>query len=66
MSASFAGAPSQYLTIYGALPRQDSALVTLEANTALHRRTRAFLRYDGDISTYDSSHALSIGLRVTW
>ena len=26
----------------------------------------AFLRYDGDISTYDSSHALSIGLRVTW
>jgi autotransporter-associated beta strand protein len=66
VTASFAGAPMAGFTVFGAVPTRDSAIVSLAADTAIAKATSLYLRYDGDISSADSSHALSVGLRMTW
>ncbi|HEY4166696.1 MAG TPA: autotransporter domain-containing protein [Reyranella sp.] len=66
VTASFAGAPTAGFTVFGSVPNRDSAIVSLAADTAIGRATSVYLRYDGDISGADSSHALSLGLRMRW
>jgi outer membrane autotransporter protein len=66
VTASFAGAPAAGFTVFGAVPNRDSAIVSLAADTAIGKATSLYLPYDGDLSSADSSHALSVGLRMTW
>ncbi|MBV8410645.1 MAG: autotransporter domain-containing protein [Alphaproteobacteria bacterium] len=64
--ASFVGAPASPFTTYGVSPQRDSAVVGLAANTAIADTTSLYLRYEGNISNQDSSHALTAGVRMTW
>jgi autotransporter-associated beta strand protein len=66
VSASFAGAPGAGFTVFGSVPLRDSAIVSLAADTRIAGSTHLYLRYDGDISSLDSTHALSLGVRMTW
>jgi autotransporter-associated beta strand protein len=66
VAASFLGAPSAPFTTYGISPQRDSAVVGFAANTAIADATSVYLRYEGNISGQDSSHALTAGLRMTW
>jgi outer membrane autotransporter protein len=64
--ASFVGAPSAPFTTYGISPQRDSAVVGFSANTGIADATSVYLRYEGNISGQDSSHALTAGFRMTW
>jgi uncharacterized protein with beta-barrel porin domain len=66
VSATFAGAPTAPFTTYGASPQRDSAVIGIAANIAITQATSIYLRYEGDISGQDSSHALTAGVRMTW
>ena len=66
VTANFAGAPGANFTVFGAAPQRDAATVSLAANTAIAPGTSLYLRYDGEMGTGTSSHALNGGLRVTW
>jgi outer membrane autotransporter protein len=66
VAVSFLGAPSAPFTTYGISPQRDSAVVGFAANTAIADATSVYLRYEGNISGQDSSHALTAGLRMTW
>jgi autotransporter-associated beta strand protein len=66
VSAAFVGAPVAPFTTYGVSPQRDGAVVGLSANTAIAAATSAYLRYEGNISGQDSSHALTAGVRMTW
>jgi outer membrane autotransporter protein len=66
VSAAFAGAPTAPFTTYGASPQRDGVVVGIAANTAIAEATSIYLRYEGDISGQDSSHALTVGVRMTW
>ena len=41
-------------------------MLGLSANTAIAEATSIYLRYEGDISSQDSAHALTAGVRMTW
>ena len=64
--ASFVGAPSAPFTTYGISPQRDSVVVGLSANTAVADATSLYLRYEGNISGQDSSHAVTAGFRMSW
>ena len=66
VSASFAGAPTAPFTTYGTPPLRDAAVIGVSANTAIADATSLYLRYEGDISGQDFSHALTAGVRMTW
>lgn len=66
VSASFAGAPTVPFTTLGATPQRDAAVIGVAASTAITEGTSLYIRYEGDISQQDSSHALTAGLRLTW
>ncbi len=66
VTASFAGAPGANFTVYGAAPQTDTAIVSLSAGTAVAPGVSLYLRYDGEMATGTSSHALNGGLRVSW
>ncbi|MFN4018642.1 MAG: autotransporter domain-containing protein [Reyranella sp.] len=66
VTASFVGAPALPFTTYGAAPQRDSVVLGLSASTAIADTTSAYFRYEGDVSSEDSSHALTAGFRMTW
>jgi uncharacterized protein with beta-barrel porin domain len=66
VTASFAGAPFAVFTVFGAVPRRDDAIVGFSASSAIARATQLYLRYDGDISSTNSTHAASVGVRFSW
>ena len=66
VSATFAGAPTAPFTTFGATPQRDGVVLGLAGNTAIAEATSVYLRYEGDISGQDSSHALTAGVRMTW
>lgn len=66
VTASFIGAPAASFTTYGATPQRDGVVIGFAANTAIADGTSAYVRYEGDISGQDSSHALMAGVRLTW
>jgi autotransporter-associated beta strand protein len=66
VTASFVGAPSAPFTTYGIGPQRDGAVVGLAANTAIAEATSVYLRYEGNISGQDGSHALTAGVRMSW
>jgi len=66
VTAAFSGAPSASFTVYGATPRRDAAIVGLQASAAIAAGTQLYLRYDGELASGADSHALNVGLRVSW
>ncbi len=66
VTASFVGAPVLPFTTYGAAPQRDSVVLGLSATTAIADATSVYFRYEGDISSQDSNHALTAGFRMTW
>lgn len=66
VTATMAGAPAMAFTTYGVAPQRDSVLLGLSANTAIAEAASVYLRYEGNISGQDSTHALTAGLRMTW
>ena len=66
VSAALAGAPTVPFTTYGASPQRDGAVVGVSANTAVADATSLYLRYEGNFSGLDSTHALTAGVCITW
>ena len=66
ITAAFAGAPSNAFTAYGASPQRDSAAIGFSAGTLVADAVQLYLRYDGELSTGASNHALNLGVRFTW
>jgi len=66
ITAAFAGAPSNAFTVYGASPQRDSAAIGFSAGTLVADAVQLYLRYDGELSTGASNHALNVGVRFTW
>ena len=66
VAASFVGAPSAPFTTYGASPQRDGAVVGVAANTAVGEAVSLYLRYEGDFSGQDTTHALTAGVRMIW
>jgi autotransporter-associated beta strand protein len=66
VSAALAGAPTVPFTTYGASPQRDGAVVGVSVNTVVADATSLYLRYEGDFSGLDSTHALTAGVRITW
>jgi autotransporter-associated beta strand protein len=66
ITAAFAGAPSNAFTVYGASPQRDSAAIGFSAGTLVADAVQLYLRYDGELSTGASNHALNLGVRVSW
>jgi uncharacterized protein with beta-barrel porin domain len=66
VAVSFVGAPSAPFTTYGASPQRDGAVVGLAANTAVGDAVSLYLRYEGNFSGQDTTHALTAGVRMTW
>jgi outer membrane autotransporter protein len=66
VTASFIGAPASPFTTFGAAPQRDSVVLGLAASTALADATSAYFRYEGDVSSQTSNHALTAGVRMVW
>ena len=66
ITAAFAGAPGNAFTVYGASPQRDSAAIGFSAATLVADAVQLYLRYDGELSTGASNHALNLGVRFTW
>jgi uncharacterized protein with beta-barrel porin domain len=66
VTATLAGAPATPFTTFGIAPQRDSVLVGFGASAALSETTRAYLRYEGNLSGQDSTHALTVGVRMVW
>ncbi|MBV8412618.1 MAG: autotransporter outer membrane beta-barrel domain-containing protein [Alphaproteobacteria bacterium] len=66
ITASFAGAPGNAFTVYGATPATDSAVVGFSAKSQIADNAQLYLRYDGQIATGTDNHALNVGVRFTW
>ncbi len=66
VTASFIGAPASPFTTFGAAPQRDSVVLGIAANTAIADATSTYLRYEGDVSSQTSSHALTAGIRMVW
>jgi uncharacterized protein with beta-barrel porin domain len=66
VTASLAGAPGFLFTTYGASPQRDGAVVGLSMTTAIANASSLYLRYEGNVSGQDSTHALTAGLRMIW
>ena len=66
VTAAFIGAPASPFTTFGAVPQRDSVVLGIAANTAIADATSAYLRYEGDVSSQTSSHALTAGIRMVW
>jgi uncharacterized protein with beta-barrel porin domain len=66
ITASFAGAPGNAFTVYGATPATDAAVVGFSAKSQIADNAELYLRYDGQIGTGTDNHALNVGVRFTW
>ena len=66
ITAAFAGAPGNGFTVFGATPARDSAIVGLQASTTIAAATQVYLRYDGGLGGGTDTHALNVGLHMSW
>jgi autotransporter-associated beta strand protein len=66
ITAAFAGAPGAAFTVYGATGQRDAAVIGFQAGTTVSDGAQIYVRYDGDIGTSASNHALSAGLRLAF
>jgi outer membrane autotransporter protein len=66
ITSSFAGAPGNAFTVYGATPATDSAVVGFSAKSQIADNAQLYLRYNGQIGTGTDNHALNLGVRFTW
>jgi outer membrane autotransporter protein len=66
VTATLAGAPATPFTTFGIAAQRDAALVGFGAGTAIAEATQAYLRYEGNLSGQDSTHALTAGVRIVW
>ena len=66
ITAAFAGAPGAAFTVYGATGQRDAAVIGFQAGTTVSDGAKIYVRYDGDIGTSASNHALSAGLRLAF
>jgi outer membrane autotransporter protein len=66
ITAALSGAPYNAFTVYGASPQRDSAALGFSAATQVADAVQAYLRYDGDVNSAASNHALTAGVRFTW
>jgi outer membrane autotransporter protein len=66
MTASFAGAPSNTFTVYGAAPTRDSAVIGFSAGTQVADNASIFVRYDGELAAGTDNHTLNVGFRLSW
>jgi uncharacterized protein with beta-barrel porin domain len=66
VTASFAGAPGEAFTVFGATPQRDSAALSLAASTHVSHTTELYARYDGDIGNGSENHAFTAGMCATW
>jgi outer membrane autotransporter protein len=66
ITAAFAGAPGAAFTLYGAASQRDAAVIGIQAGTTVSDGAQIYLRYDGDIGSSVSNHALSVGLRLAF
>ena len=66
MTASFAGAPGNPFTVYGASPPRDAVIVGFAARTRIAAATELYARYDGEVDGGADNHAFTAGLRFTW
>ena len=64
--ASFAGAPGNSFTVFGATPARDSDVVGVSASTAVAETTQIHLRYDGGVGGGTDNHAVNLGVRFSW
>lgn len=53
------------VTIYGATPMRDGAVIGFSAMTAVADNASIFLRYD-ELGSGTDKHALNVGLRLSW
>ena len=66
VSASFVGQPGAGFTIASASSQRDHAVVGLGVSTKISASTSAFLRYDGNQASGDSSNAVQGGVRFNF
>jgi len=66
VSAAFAAAPTVPFTTYGVSPQRDGALIGFAASTAIAKATSIYLRYEGNFTGSDNTHAFTGGVRMTW
>ena len=66
VTASFAGAPALPFSVTGAAAPRDGAVLGLGASTTIADAVTLSLRYDGELAGGNTSHSLSLGLRMTW
>jgi len=66
VSAILAGVPTLPFTTYGIAAQRDGVVIGLSANTTVADAASLYLRYEGNISGQDSTHALTAGVRMTW
>jgi outer membrane autotransporter protein len=66
ITAALAGAPFAAFTVYGATPQRNSAVVGLQATTAIAQAAQLYLRYDGEIGFGTDNHAVNLGVRLSW
>ncbi|MFZ5778888.1 MAG: autotransporter domain-containing protein [Pseudomonadota bacterium] len=66
MTASFAGAPSNAFTVYGATPVRDSAVIGFSAATQVADNASVFVRYDGELAAGTDNHTLNAGFRLSF
>ncbi|HYD04977.1 MAG TPA: autotransporter domain-containing protein, partial [Reyranella sp.] len=66
MTASFAGAPGNAFTVFGATPQRDSAAIGFAGRARVGERTELYARYDGELGGGSDNHAFNVGLRMTW
>jgi uncharacterized protein with beta-barrel porin domain len=64
ITATFAGAPANAFTVYGATPQRDSAVIGFSASTNVAAATQLYLRHDGEIGSGSDNHALNLGVRI--
>jgi uncharacterized protein with beta-barrel porin domain len=66
ISASFAGAPGNAFTVFGATPQRDSAALGFSAKARIAESIHLYGRYDGEVGGGSDNHAFTAGLRMTW
>jgi fibronectin-binding autotransporter adhesin len=66
ITAAFGGAPGAAFTVYGAASQRDAAVIGFQAGTTVADGAQIYVRYDGDIGTSASNHALTAGLRLAF
>jgi uncharacterized protein with beta-barrel porin domain len=66
LTASFAGAPGNAFTVFGATPERDSAAIGFGLSAPIAEGAQLYARYDGEVLGGSDNHAFTAGVRATW